>query len=214
MLNKKHFFKFGIQTTVHQFSPSNNILKKTENNVSIYDSLWGAKKDFVPEIAIYLSDEYQITPRLSADIGLRNTTFFIGDRPELILEPRIAGNFKFNDHSTLKFSYSKMTQFTHLISTSDQALPSDLWLPSTKSILPEKSTQYSLGTFIGVKRKNEYNFLLDMYYKKLDNLIEVKGGTSLIQSGANWDDQIVKAGQGYVLGSEFLIAKTTGKTTG
>jgi len=87
-------------------------------------------------------------------------------------------------------------------------------LPSTNSILPEKSTQYSLGTFISMKRKNNYEFSVDLFYKKLDNLVEIKGGTSFIKAGLNWEDQIYKGGQGYVFGSEFLIEKTTGKTTG
>jgi hypothetical protein len=214
LLTGNHSLQFGLQTTIHQFSPSNNKMKRIEKDVTIYDSLWNARQTIVPEIAIYISDEYQVTPRLSANIGLRATTFVIGNKPKLIIEPRLAGNFKLTEQSSLKFSYSRMTQFTHLISNSDQALPNDFWLPSTNSILPEKSTQYSLGTFVSMRRKSNYEFSVDLFYKKLDNLVEIKGGTSFIKACLNWEDQILKGGQGYVVGSEFLIEKTTGKTTG
>ena len=53
-----------------------------------------------------------------------------------------------------------------------------------------------------------------MFYNNLYNLVEIKGGTSFIQSGADWDNQVLSNGEGYVYGCEFLVEKTSGRTTG
>lgn len=214
LIDKNHFLQFGAQSTIHHFSPSENTMSRTENIATSYDSVWGAEDIYVPDISLYLSDQYQITPKLSADLGLRLSTFFVEDKPIVKLEPRIVGNYTLSDNASLKFSFSKMSQFTHLISTSDQSFPSDFWLPSTTTIVPEESTQLSFGAFMKAKKKHEYEFSVDLYYKKLEHLVELKGGTSFIQSSSDWANQILSNGNGYVYGSEFLIEKTTGKTTG
>lgn len=214
LISKKHFLQFGGQTVLHQFSPSKNSLTRTDINATPYDSTWGAARIYVPEITLYASDQYRISPKLSAEIGLRLSSFLIEGKPIVRPEPRLVGNYQLTENASLKFSFSRMTQFTHLISTSDQALPSDFWLPSARGILPESSSQFSFGTFFKAKRKHEYEFTVDLYYKKLDNLVEIKGGTSFIQSGADWDNQVLSNGEGYVYGCEFLVEKTSGRTTG
>lgn len=214
MISKKHSAQFGLQSSVHHFSPSNNKIEQTRNGVISNDTIWGAKKINVPEADLYVSDVYTISPKLSADIGIRYVVFFVGDKPIQKFEPRIVGNYQLNENISIKASYSSMSQFTHLISTSDQSFPSDFWLPSTKSILPEQSMQISLGAFWAFKQKQEYEFSFDGYYKQLNNLVEIKGGISFIKSGADWENQILGNGQGRVWGAEFLFEKKTGKTTG
>jgi hypothetical protein len=213
-LGNNHFLHFGAQTTLHQFSPSENKLSRVSPNTAPYDSTWGAVQIFSPEIALYASDQYRILRNLNADIGLRVSAFFVEGSPIIIPEPRLVLNYEFTDNASLKFSFSKMSQFSHLISTSDQALPSDFWLPSTKGILPERSSQVSLGSFLKLKQKHVYDFTIDFFYKKFENLVEIKGGSSFIQSGNDWADHVLTDGRGYVLGGEFLLEKVTGKTTG
>lgn len=214
LLNRNHAIQFGLQGTIHHFSPCINKIEQSKDGAIYNDSIWGAKKINVPEMVIYASDVYTITQKLSADIGIRYVLFFMKNKPVQKLEPRIVGNFQLNKNISIKGAYSAMSQFTHLISSSDQSFPSDFWLPSTENILPEQSMQFSLGTFCIFKRKQEFEFSFDGYYKKLFNLVEIKWGTSFIKSGADWENQIYSNGQGKVWGAEFMLEKKTGKTTG
>ncbi|NJK86701.1 MAG: hypothetical protein HC906_12750 [Bacteroidales bacterium] len=38
-----------------------------------------------------------------------------------------------------------MVQYIHLLTNTAVSLPTDLWLPATDSVVPEKSWQYSAG---------------------------------------------------------------------
>jgi hypothetical protein len=213
-INKNHALQYGLQGTIHQFSPSENEMKRIGNATISNDSIWGADNVIIPELALYVSDVYTINKKMSVDIGLRNVTYFIKDKTINRTEPRIVGNYELSKNISIKTSFSEMSQFTHLISTSDQALPSDFWLPSTEAILPEHSSQFSLGAFMSFSKKHEYEMSVDAYYKTMGNLVEIKGGTSFIRSGENWEDQILANGRGKVWGAEFLFEKKTGKTTG
>jgi hypothetical protein len=214
LINNKHSLQFGLQGVIHYFSPCENKIEQTIKEVVYKDSIWGAKKITVPEMAVYGSDVFTITPKLSTEIGIRYVVFFLKDKPVQKLEPRIVGNFQLNNNISIKGSYSAMSQFTHLISASDQSLPSDFWLPSTGKIPPERSMQLSIGTFWTFNLKQDFEFSFDSYYKKMDDLVEIKGGTSFIKSGADWENQIYSNGKGKVWGAEFMLEKKTGKTTG
>ncbi|MBN2348182.1 MAG: carboxypeptidase-like regulatory domain-containing protein [Bacteroidales bacterium] len=213
-VSREHSFCFGLNAPVHQFEPSNNSTLWEENGVELKDSVWGANNATVPEIALYFSDNYRVSKKLMIDIGLRATSYLIPGKPKLFLEPRLSGNYKLSLASSLKFSYTRMTQFVHLISTSDQAMPNDYWLPSTLNIPPETSGQITLGYFHNFRDKNNYEFSVDLFYKNFENMVELKSGTSFIGGASDWADKVETGGQGLAYGAEFLFEKKTGKTTG
>ncbi len=212
--NNFHSFNMGVQSNLNIFSPSSNKSTTSLNEEILYDSLWGAEAIVLPEVSLYFSDQIQLTPKISFDLGLRWVNYFIEKELFPVIEPRITANYNINKLTALKFSYSRMSQFVHLVSTSDQAESSDFWFPSTSDISPEMSNQITLGGFWQFKGRNDFQLSCDLYYKTFDNLIELRDGASFIGSAINWEQQLIRGGKGYAIGGEFLLEKKRGRTTG
>ena len=96
------------------------------------------------------------------------------------IEPRILLNYLILQNLSIKASYSKMQQNLHLLTNSNTGLPSDIWLPSTFRIKPERSQQLSLGLAHTTKKGYEISF--ESYIKKLSNLIDYKEGVLIYES--------------------------------
>ena len=90
------------------------------------------------------------------------------------------------------------------------ALPTDLWLPTTSKVKPEKSWQAALG---GAKTfRDEYEVSIEAYYKKMDGVIAFREGGSFFQF-TNWEDRITQ-GEGDSYGAEFFVQKKKGRFSG
>ena len=76
---------------------------------------------------------------------------------------------------SIKAGYAYMSQYIHLLSSNAISLPTDLWVPVTGQIVPMNAHQVALGAFYDWK---DYEFSLEGYYKKLNNVMEYKDGSS------------------------------------
>ena len=104
-----------------------------------------------------------------------------------------------------------MSQYIHLLSSSTISLPTDLWLPVTKDVKPQKSHQIAVGA--ALKTGKGYDLTIEGFYKTMDNLIEYKEGASFTGVSKDWESKI-EMGKGWSYGAEVLLEKKTGKTTG
>ncbi|MBE0666281.1 MAG: TonB-dependent receptor, partial [Bacteroidales bacterium] len=126
-------------------------------------------------------------------------------------QPRLSVRFMATDDLSFKASYSKMTQFVHLLTTSAVSLPTDLWLPVTRKFEPPVSHQIAVGS--GFRLPLQLEMTIEAFYKTMDHLIEYKEGASFGGTGAGWESKVEK-GRGWAYGAEFMIEKNFGKTTG
>src|SRR6478672_11199632 len=113
---------------------------------------------------------------------------------------------------SLKGSYASMMQFIHLLSNSNVGLPTDLWVPATKKIKPQRSYQYAAG-FAKSLKNNTYELSVEGYYKEMKDIIDYLDGANFVGQGTNWEDKVAQ-GKGWSYGAEFLIQKKKGKYTG
>lgn len=104
-----------------------------------------------------------------------------------------------------------MTQFIHLLTNAGLGLPTDLWVPATPSIGPEKSKIISAG--LARSFSSDYEISLEGYYKEMDGLIEYKDGASYLNIESDWQTK-VERGKGESYGAELLLQKKTGKVSG
>jgi hypothetical protein len=104
-----------------------------------------------------------------------------------------------------------MSQCVHLLTSAPISLPTDLWVPITDKIKPETADQISCGVYF-TKVKN-WEFSVEGYYKKLDNVLEYKDGMSYLGFSGSWYN-LVASGEGVSKGLEFLAQKTEGRATG
>lgn len=193
------------------------------------------------EYALYASDNIKITDHLGAEIGLRYARYnnlgpadvFIYDSSlarsaETItdtmhfghnktiatysgFEPRISIRYTIDENSSVKLSYNRSNQYINLITNSTVMNPADVWKVSNKYIKPLKSDQFALGYYRNFG-KNMYETSIEVYYKRLKNIIEYKDGASLIMNPLI-DADLLNA-SGYNYGVELYVKKNSGRLTG
>lgn len=148
---------------------------------------------------------------LLLNLGVRATAFRVDDRNYFSIQPRADLDLRLTDKLSAQVAYSRMGQHVHLLTSSHISLPTDLWVPTTGRIKPMASDQFSVG--------GKYEFLpgcvlgVDAYYKLLHNVLEYKDGASFVGNSQGWEDKVA-TGRGRAYGIEFLLMKTTGRTTG
>jgi len=231
--NEKHNLKFGVNAVHHTISPGN--ITATDPEAAIILNLVVPDKKAV-EASAYVLDEWKISNRVSANFGLRYSSFYaIGeqdvytydDQGDVLdtthynsgevfqqyhgLEPRAALTFMLDEFSSMKASYSRGYQYLHLLSNSTTSSPTDVWMPSSNNIKPQLSDQYSIGYFRNFK-DNAYELSVESYYKPMNNLIDYKTGAE-----TNFNEFVegdLAYGIGRAYGAEFMIRKKKGKFTG
>ena len=208
-----HYIRFGLSNIMHRFNPgvmaydlnstgnvkATTALKYKDNNVQ------------AQEQALYAEDDYQVSQRLKINMGLHLSGFAVQNQWYSSLQPRLSVNYLLNNRFSIKAAYSSMTQYLHLLSNSNVGLPTDLWLPSTDRVKPMESKQYALGFVYAIN--SMYELSIEGYYKTMNQMIEYKEGAVYWGQYEDWQDKI-ETGDGWSYGSEFLLQKKTGKTTG
>ncbi len=174
-LNEKHHFKFGFLTTSHEFTPTKNVSFDTNIPEDVVDRF------VFEEFALYTEDEINLTDKISTNIGLRYTGFKYRDFLQFNLEPRALITYIFRKNYALKASYGRMVQYSHYLNAfAGIGLPTDLWLPSTDKLLPEKSDQYTLGIYFNNKKNLKFN--VEGFYKFQKNIVSYATNSSFFAS--------------------------------
>ncbi len=207
-VNPNNTVEFGVHSIGHFFRPN---VVNTGGDIS--DFLKSQEGDLIPtqEYAIYAGNEQKFNSKLSAYYGLRISSANVKGAFYYGLEPRLSTNYLLADLTSLKASYSVMSQYMHRVSSSSIALPTDLWYPVTSSVKPQRSHQWSLGLFHGIERLN-LNLSVEGFYKTMDNLIEYREGARLLLND-NFEEELI-SGIGKSYGVEFLVRKKSGPITG
>jgi outer membrane receptor for ferrienterochelin and colicin len=175
------------------------------------DTTLGESKVRAEEMTLYVEDDWNITDVLKVNAGVALTGFSVVGTFYPSVQPRLSGRLMLSDDLSLKAGYAYMTQYVHLLSNSSLSLPTDLWVPVTKNIVPMNAHQWSLGAFYELPRL--FDISLEGYYKTMDNLIEYKDGASFFGSSDTWENKVCM-GRGWAYGVEFLVQRSFGKTTG
>ncbi len=206
--NVNHSVKFGVKTSFQSFSPQYIVYE--ENDV---DTTFGKGIHYNAFItSAYAEDDLVITRRLGANIGARIDNYSSGGKNYFYFQPRITARYLLTKNLALKASYSKMAQFLHLITNSSVGLPTDLWVSSTEKVKPQNSWMTSLGFFY--EPISGYEFSVDGYLKRMDNIIRLEEGASFLASRQqSWEDNVI-SGKGEAFGVEFLFKKDIGNLTG
>jgi outer membrane receptor for ferrienterochelin and colicin len=211
--SNNHLVKFGGGAIRHDFNPGIDIIQSSESTSAPVDTTLGKMKLTGGEFHAYLEDEWTIRERLRINAGLRGVVFTGENKLYHSLEPRLAMSYELTPAITFRGAYSAMSQFIHLVSSSNVTLPTDLWLPVTDRIAPMRSKQLNIGGDIFLNSQRSYNLNVDFYYKELDNLLHYKESTGFFDYSTNWEDKLT-TGYGNSYGLELLLSKSRGKLTG
>jgi hypothetical protein len=211
----KHTIRSGMMSTYHRFRPSAVVVK--DESASINRNKNTVIESF--ESGLYFEDDIRIGPRFKVNAGVRLSHFYNNNRNYLRPEPRISGRYLLADDLALKASYASMNQYIHLLTQTGVGLPTDLWVPSTAKVPPQKSRQVATGLAKDLTKQN-VTVSLEGYYKKSEDIIAYKEGASFLSidevDGANevnWENNVT-SGQGWSYGLELLVQKKIGRYTG
>lgn len=212
-LSSKHYLRFGFSNTFYHFSPGVGVFSDSFSESGFdTDTSVGTKNIPGNETFIYFEDEYTISDRLKTNLGVHVSSFQLRDKTYFSPEPRISVRYLLTDNLSLKASYVWMSQYINLLTNSTIGLPTDLWIPSTGKLLPQKSWQSALG--LAYNLNNTYQFTVEAYYKKMNNMVEFAEGYGFFNLGINDLDEITTQGSGYSYGAEFMLQKSEGKLRG
>ncbi len=212
--NSRHYVRFGANAIHHTFRPGALNLQYDFDDPDFsgsLDTLIGSQETQAVELATYVEDDFEINDRLKINAGLHFSAFLVGETTYTSLQPRIAARYLISDQMSLKASYVRMAQFIHLLTNSGIGLPTDLWVPATERIRPQRSEQFAIG--MARNLGNQYELSLEGYFKNMYNLIEYREGASFIDVNQDWQNRVT-VGDGQSYGAELLIQKKKGRTTG
>lgn len=211
-----HHVKFGAGYLYHQFRPevATTRIQTNENDQMPQDTTYNNTSNsqiYAHEMSAYVEDNFDLTSRLRMNAGVHFSMFRVQRKSYFSVQPRLSLRYQLLHDVALKTSYTKMSQYTHLLSSTPIAMPTDLWVPVTSKIKPMQAHQVSLGAYYTGLRG--WEFSVEGYYKSMKNVLEYKDGVSFFGSSTGWEDK-VEMGHGRSMGIEFMAQKTLGNTTG
>ncbi|MBU2996002.1 TonB-dependent receptor [Cellulophaga baltica] len=126
-------------------------------------------------------------------------------------EPRFSMSYSFDNDNSIKASYTRLSQYLHLLSNTSSPTPLDVWTPSGSFIKPQLLDHYALGYFKSFKY-GKYTLETESFYKSIQNRIDYIDGANLIANNAI--EQVILNGQARAYGLELLFKKNNGKFQG
>lgn len=206
--NPSNNIKTGLSAIFHTFTPG--ILHSKTDNILLDEEFYKGNRIYSNEFSFYIEDEIKFTDFFSANFGINNCTYVVNSKAYYSIQPRISTNLIIGGVA-IKNSYAAMHQNIHLLTSSGAGLPEDLWVPATEITKPQQSDQFAMG--VAKTFNNMYEFSLEAYYKKMNNLIEFAEGASFLDYEEDWQNKLVN-GKGDTYGLELFFKKKHGKTFG
>ncbi|MCH7414013.1 TonB-dependent receptor [Belliella sp. R4-6] len=205
--NPDHYIRFGTNVILHKFSPG---VYASKNSQEANDLRLGASELNSTEYSFYAEDDINISSRFKANLGLHYSGFLTDGQNYNSLQPRIAARYLLNESTSIKASFVTMAQFIHLLTNAGLGLPTDLWVPATPNIGPQKAMQAAIGA---VKNFKGFELSAEAYYKTMDGLIEYRDGATYLNIDEDWQDKVA-VGEGKSYGIELLAQRKIGRISG
>lgn len=227
--NPKNAIRFGLLVNHFTFRPG---YIQAADSTSIYNDYEIPPSQAI-EYAFYLSNDQEVTERISLEYGIRFTLFQnIGEatiynfdenyeRIDSVVyragtifnsyftaDPSVSIHIKPGPSSVITTSYSRTHQNLHLISNSTAGTPIDIWIPSNPNIKPQRANQYSIG-YTKKSIFTMYELSLGAYYKSMGNQIDYKDHADIILNPELEGE--LRFGWGRSYGFESIVKKRRGK---
>lgn len=212
--DERHHLELGGTGTVHFFRPGSSAFRQTSEGGNLIDVTSGDASIPAVEGNIYVADTWRPTTTISVEAGLHASLFNVQGKTYPSLQPRLQLTWDPNQRLLFHGSFSQMQQALHLLSNSGGGLPTDLWVPATSAIPPQKAWQIVLGAAVQLDRDGSWHLSTENFYKEMSQLIDFRSGTDFFSGGNDWQEEVVQGGMGEVYGTEWLLEKRKGRFTG
>jgi len=153
------------------------------------------------ETKLYAEIEMNVGKRLLLRPGMHFSKYRFKDYRYTSFQPRLYAVYKLNATGQIYASYSRMTQYLHLLANPFLGVNCDTWVPSTGLLNPEGSKSIDLG--YSYRGRKNISFSIGAYWKKMYNVTNYTEGKSFfINTDSIWE-QNVQTGKGWSYGLEF-----------
>ena len=232
---QKHRIDWGINAIIYDINPG-DIKPYGKESFYVPKTL---QKEKALEAALYLNEEWEITPQLTASIGARYSlfnafgkrtfnTYKEGELPSTLNitgteskdgnlktyhapEFRLGLRYAFTDEFSVKAGFNTMQQYIHKVSNTMVMSPTDTWKLSDMFIEPQKGIQYSLGFYKNLMDE-KLEASIEGYYKTMDNYLDYRSGAQLLMNDHLETEVLPTEGRAY--GAEFMLKIPKGKFNG
>ena len=234
---EKHKLNFGASTLLYDIR-SGKYEPLGEYSLVATDEL---QKDKALESAVYLGEEWEITPKFSVNAGIRYSMFnALGPRDYYTYQPgtlpsestiadtvrvtgnkvlktyhgpefRLSGRYAFNDDFSVKAGFNTMRQYIHKVSNTSIMSPTDTWKLSDVNIKPQQGWQLAGGFYYNTSDRM-WEFSLEGYYKKMKDYLDYRSGAKLLMNH-HLETDVINT-EGYAYGVELEVKKPKGKLNG
>ena len=202
----RHTVRFGAKGTAHLFQPG---AAEFEVTGTVPPDSLSPERIPAQEGQLYVEHDARLTERLRANVGLHASAFHVEGRTYTALQPRLSARYLLPGGWGLKGSFATMRQYVHLLTHSGVGLPTDLWVPATDRLRPQRAWQAGVGLS---RTMGPYEMRAEGYYKAMDNVITYEPGASYTNTGSF--EEKVATGRGWSYGAELFVQKKAGRTTG
>ncbi|MCU0340271.1 MAG: TonB-dependent receptor [Spirosomaceae bacterium] len=235
-LTDKHRFEAGGNVIFYRFSPGT--VRPTATGSAINERQLA--DEYGRESAVYLSYDWDISKRVSLQVGARYSMFqnvggrvltYQPNQPLAVesiadtlqfgrnevnfnnggFEPRALLKVELADNKSVKLGYNRTRQYMHLITNTTAISPVDYWKLANRYAPPQQAHQVSLGYYQNLQ-DNTFITSVEGFYKEMTQLIEYKDGASLLLNEHLETELLPAIGQSY--GVEVSLQKTKGRLTG
>ena len=232
---EKHRIDWGLNAIMYDINPGD---VQPHGSASLYIPKT-LQKEKALEAALYLNEEWEITPRLTASIGARYSlfnafgkrtfnTYKDGELPSILNitgteskdgnlktyhgpEFRLGLRYAFTDDFSVKAGFNTMRQYIHKVSNTMTMSPTDTWKLSDMFIEPQTGMQYSLGFYKNLM-DDQLEASVEGYYKTMDNYLDYRSGAQLLMNEHLETEVLPTEGRAY--GVEFMLKRPKGKFNG
>ena len=230
-----HRIDWGLNAIVYDINPGDVKPYGTES----YYVPKTLQKEKALEAALYLNEEWEITPQLTASIGARYSlfnafgkrtinTYREGELPSTLNvtgteskngnlktyhgpEFRLGLRYAFTDDFSVKTGFNTMRQYIHKVSNTMVMSPTDTWKLSDMFIEPQTGIQYSLGFYKNLMN-DQLEASIEGYYKTMNNYLDYRSGAQLLMNDHLETEVLPTDGRAY--GVEFMLKRPKGKFNG
>ena len=197
-----HHVRYGLSVQEHWYHSSRSFISSspgTDGQPSVLEDQEALQyPSFEP--AIYAEDEIFLRYNLTLNLGVRYALFKTAKKVYHSPEPRVALKWMLSNTLSAKLSYTRMSQFAHLVAALYMDLPSNSWMPSTDSARPMLSDQIAGGLYFTPHKHVRIN--LEGWYKTMGHLLVYNGSNTFTPPLTEWEKSFTE-GKGRSYGLEW-----------
>ena len=198
--NSSHHVRFGGMAAWHHYKTTREYEQRNSFAGELIEKNTGKDGDVYNawEPAAFIEDEIFLAYNFTVNAGVRASLFGTPRRTWGSLEPRAALKWLITKDICAKLSYTRMSQYAHLVSAMYIDLPTNSWMPSVPGAGPMRSDQVAGGLYFTPGR---FKLHVEGWYKTMHDMLAYNGANAFYPPLVNWEKSFT-SGEGRSYGLE------------